>query len=80
MRGGPRWHLTVNITEGPQYRAGTISVEGNTVFEDPPLLSMMPVTEGAILSNGLVQIGVDRISRVYGDRGYLYANAGSHQL
>jgi len=72
---GKQWvALTVNIAEGPQYRAGTMSVEGNTVFEDPQLLSMIPVTEGVILSNGLVQLGVDRITRLYGDRGYLYAN------
>jgi len=72
---GKQWvALTVNVREGQQYRAGSISVEGNTVFEDPQILSMMPVTEGMILSNGLVKLGVDRISRVYGDRGYLYAN------
>jgi outer membrane protein insertion porin family len=72
---GKTWvKLTVDIVEGKQYKAGTLSVEGNTVFDDAQLLSLIPVKEGAILSNGLLQIGVDRISRIYGDRGYLYAN------
>jgi outer membrane protein insertion porin family len=66
--------LTVDIEEGRQYTTGEVSVEGNTVFEDPTLLALVPVREGLILSNGMAQLGVDRISRLYGDRGYLYAN------
>lgn len=72
---GKTWvALTVDVKEGPQYRTGDVSVEGNTVFEDPTLLGLVPVRTGTILSNGMVQLGVDRISRLYGDRGYLYAN------
>jgi outer membrane protein insertion porin family len=70
-----RWvYLTVPITEGPQYELGEITIEGNEVYPDPILRGQIPVAEGATLNNGALKIGVDRITRMYEDRGYLYAN------
>ena len=70
-----RWvYLTVPITEGTQYRLGEISFSGNDVFPDEVLRAQIPITDGAILNNGLLKYGVDRITRMYEDRGYLYAN------
>jgi outer membrane protein insertion porin family len=70
-----RWvYLTVPITEGTQYSLGAITFEGNDVFPDAVLRTQIPVAEGAVLNNGAVKTGVDRITRMYEDRGYLYAN------
>ncbi len=70
-----RWvYLTVPITEGEEYRLGEITLEGNEVFPDELLRAMIPIRDGEILNNGALEFGVNRITRVYEDRGYLYAN------
>ena len=38
--------LTVRLYEGPQYTAGTFSIEGNTLFSDEELLSLCSLKEG----------------------------------
>ena len=70
-----RWvFLTVPVTEGPQYRLGQISITGNEVFPDQYLRSSIPMAEGAVFNNQRLRAGVDLISRLYEDRGHLYAN------
>lgn len=72
---GKRWvALTVFVNEGQQYTTGEVTVEGNSILDEAQIISLVPLREGSTLSNGLLKIGIDRISRVYGDRGYLYAN------
>jgi outer membrane protein assembly complex protein YaeT len=69
-----RWvYLTIPIREGPQYTLGEISVEGNEVFPDELLRALIPLAEGGILNNDLLEASVDRIRRLYEDRGHLYA-------
>ena len=66
-------YLTVPVNEGPQYTLGEVTVQGNEVFTDRVLRAQIPIRDGAVLSNGLVEMGVDRITRLYEDRGYLYS-------
>lgn len=74
-KASKRWvYLTVPITEGPQYDLGEITIEGNEVYPDAVLRGQIPVADGTTLNNGALKIGVDRITRMYEDRGYLYAN------
>jgi outer membrane protein insertion porin family len=74
-KASKRWvYLTVPLTEGTQYSLGEITFDGNDVFPDEVLRRQIPVAGGAILNNGAVKTGVDRITRMYEDRGYLYAN------
>lgn len=68
-----RWvFLTIPINEGPQYTLGQISVEGNEVFPPELLRSLIPLAEGGILRNNILDMSVDRIRRLYEDRGHLY--------
>lgn len=70
-----RWiYLTVPVTEGPQYTLGEVTFVGSEIFTEPLLRSMIPVAGGAVLNNGAVRVGTERITRMYEDRGYLYAN------
>jgi outer membrane protein insertion porin family len=70
-----RWvYLTVPLTEGQSYRVGEVTIEGNEVFPDIVLRGQLPLVEGGVLNNGALRAGVNRISRIYEDRGYLYAN------
>ncbi len=66
--------LTVPVVEGQQYTTGVITVEGSTVYEAEQLIALIPLREGFVLSAALLKLGIDRITRLYGDRGYLYAN------
>jgi outer membrane protein insertion porin family len=73
--GGRQWvSLTVPVTEGPQYRMGQLTFSGNSVFTEDQLRSRIPLREGVILSEGLLELGVRGITRAYEDRGYLYAD------
>lgn len=72
---GKRWvYLTVPVTEGPRYRLGRVSFTGNSVFPEAALRSQIPLTEGAVFNNSVVEAGIQRITRGYEDRGYLYSN------
>lgn len=72
---GKRWvYLTVPVTEGQSYKLGQITVVGNEVFTDEILRGQIPLADGAILNNGLLELGTDRITRLYEDRGYLYSS------
>lgn len=70
-----RWvRLTVPIVEGPQYTLGEITITGNEVFPSNVLRAGIPLKAGATLFNDGLEYGVDRIRRLYEDRGHLYAN------
>jgi outer membrane protein insertion porin family len=71
-----RWaYLTVRVQEGPQYKSGTVSITGNTVFKDDQLLPKQFLATGSVLNSGLVDAVVQQIVRVYQDQGYAYATA-----
>ncbi len=65
--------LTVTINEGPQYTVGQVTIDGNEVFEDSLLRLLIPLKEGQILRDNLLEAGVQRITRLYENRGHLYA-------
>jgi outer membrane protein insertion porin family len=69
-----RWvHLSIPVREGQQYTLGEISISGNEVFPDELLRAMIPLGEGQVLRNDLLEFAIDRIRRMYEDRGHLYA-------
>jgi outer membrane protein assembly complex protein YaeT len=70
-----RWvYLSVPITEGPAYELGEISLQGNEVFSGDVLRRQIPMVDGTTFNNGALKVGVNRITRMYEDRGYLYAS------
>ncbi len=74
-----RWvQLSVAIVEGEQYRTGQMRFEGNKVFTDEQLRALVPLREGAVLNRGNLDFGVNRITRLYADRGHLYARVVQH--
>ncbi len=66
--------LNVPVNEGEQYTTGEITVSGNTVFTDNQLKAFLPLREGSVLRNNLLEAGVESMTRLYGDRGHLYAS------
>ena len=67
--------VTVPIEEGPQYRVGTVSSEGNKVYSDAEILSRVPLQAGDVFNDSLVKNGLGRIQLDYGERGYFYVTA-----
>jgi len=69
-----RWvQLTVPITEGDQYQLGEITIVGAEVFEGQTLRPLVPLREGDIFRNSALDSGISLITRLYEDRGHLYA-------
>lgn len=71
---GKRWaYLTVAVTEGTQYRLGEIRLSGNQKFPEKVLRAVIPLRGGDVLNNTALELGVNRITRLYEDQGHLYA-------
>jgi outer membrane protein insertion porin family len=69
-----KWvYITVPVDEGPVYRLGEVQIEGNEVFEDELLRALVPLPQGAVLADSLIEVGLEGIRRAYGRRGYVYA-------
>jgi outer membrane protein insertion porin family len=67
-------YLTVPVVEGPQYTLGKIEISGNDELPKEVVRALIPLREGQVLRNDALDGGIDRITRVYEDRGHLYAN------
>ncbi|MFN7965449.1 MAG: outer membrane protein assembly factor BamA [Acidobacteriota bacterium] len=66
--------LTVPISEGSVYKLGDVKFEGNTVYPEKDLRLAMPLKAGAVLSDGAIDFGLQRIRALYGTKGYVYAS------
>ena len=65
--------LTVPIVEGSQYKLGTTSVTGSTVFSEREVLADVFIKPGWVVNSSLLDLGVKRMQRRYEDKGYAYA-------
>lgn len=69
----PRVTLTIPITEGDIHTFGSVSVEGNSVFEDDMIVGNWPLQEGDTLSRAPIQDRIEFFEELYRRRGYIYA-------
>jgi outer membrane protein insertion porin family len=69
-----RLHLAIPIDEGERWRFGTISIEGNEVYADEVLLRAFNRPRGEWLRSSAVDKGVEAVSDLYRNSGYLYSN------
>ena len=65
-------HIIQPIDEGPQFKLGKIEVAGNTVFTSEQIRRRIPLKEGDVLDNSLLQFGLDAVEADYGAKGYFY--------
>jgi outer membrane protein insertion porin family len=66
--------LTVAVEEGPQYTLGEVRFTGNERFPAEILRRGVRLKEGAVFKNDAIEAGVEAMSRLYEDQGYLYVN------
>ena len=70
--GKTRWiQLRIPITEGPRYRVGEFSLEGNTVVTADALRPLFKVEEGDWYNEKRIRDGLIKAREVYGGGGYM---------
>jgi outer membrane protein insertion porin family len=72
--GKKQVRVTVPIEEGQQYKVGRMSVEGNSVFSVPEILSRLRLRPGMVFNDALLKFATKRIEDDYGERGYFYVS------
>ena len=75
--------IEMNITEGEKYYFGNISWLGNSVYTTDVLNKILAINKGDIYDESLLQekiYGLEGISSLYLDNGYLFFNADPVEL
>ena len=69
--GRGRVELTYRITEGQQYRIGSVEVEGATLFDVEELKKQIRLKSGDVAAQSAIDGAAASIRRYYGNRGYI---------
>ncbi|HJU27998.1 MAG TPA: outer membrane protein assembly factor BamA [Candidatus Binataceae bacterium] len=73
-RKGNSLVISIDISEGPQFKVGTIDVSGNLKVPKPELFSKVTLKPGEVFSGAEMEHDVLTLSQFYSDRGYAYVN------
>lgn len=66
--------ITINITEGRQYRVGEISFSGNKLFTSALLKRVARIRTGMVFVPSKLDKDTERVEDFYGKDGYLQTN------
>lgn len=66
-------NLVFVVEEGPRYTVAEIEIDGNEVFDDDRIRSVMQLQPGAVLRDEVLQADRKRIEDLYGEIGYVEA-------
>ncbi len=67
-------YITINVTEGKQYRLSTVTITGDTVVPEEKLRSLITLQPGEIFSRKKLTQSSKHITDALGDNGYAFAN------
>lgn len=67
-------YITINVTEGKQYRVSEVTISGDTVVPKESLQEMISLHQGDIFSRKQLTESSKRITDALGDNGYAFAN------
>ncbi|NNG12700.1 MAG: outer membrane protein assembly factor BamA [Halobacteria archaeon] len=70
-------YITINISEGEQYRISEVTLSGDLVVEPEELFPLVRINPEDVFSRKRVTEAVDRISAKLGDNGYAFANVNT---
>ena len=76
-------HIEITVDEGKKYYFGTISWLGNSIYSTELLDKILSIDKGDIYDESLLQekiFGLEGISSLYLDNGYLFFNADPVEL
>ncbi|HXI59433.1 MAG TPA: outer membrane protein assembly factor BamA [Polyangia bacterium] len=68
-------YITITIDEGPQYRLGSIDVQGDLLESKDFFLRRVSVKPGEIFNRSKLSEDLQRLTDFYKDRGFAYVNA-----
>lgn len=66
--------LNIMIDEGEQFSVGKVSVEGELLKSKEELMDMIEIEEGQIADSMKIRGDVQKLTNLYADQGYAYAN------
>lgn len=66
--------ILIQVDEGDQYRVGKIDAVGDLIDRKGEILNLLPLRPGDVFSRELLRRGVGKITDLYADQGYAYAN------
>lgn len=70
-------YISINVTEGEQYKVSTVKISGNLVVPEDELRKLITVKAGDIFSRRSVAESSNKISERLGIDGYAFANVNS---
>ncbi len=65
--------LVVPVDEGERWKLGTVSIEGNTKFQEKNLLALIEARPGSWLRSDLVDKGLEKVKQAYDNSGYIFS-------
>ncbi len=65
--------ITIKIAEGDRYKLGNVNVSGDLIRTREALIGELRITGDEYFNRGLLQKDIIRLTDVYGDEGYAYA-------
>src|SRR5258708_17879721 len=68
-----RMVITVPVEEGDRWKLGQVSLEGNKIYPDAPLMRAFSAKPGAWLRSKVIDDSVKKISDTYHNTGYVFA-------
>ena len=66
-----KMRINIPLSEGRQYRLGSLKIEGNTVYTESELLRMVMLIPGMVFSPEKVDEAANNLEKYYGSQGYL---------
>jgi outer membrane protein insertion porin family len=66
--------ILIQIDEGEQYRVGKVDAVGDLIDRKEEILNYLELRPGEVFSREVLRRGVGRITDLYADQGYAYAN------
>ena len=70
-------YITINVTEGEQFRVKEVRLAGDLVVEPETLFPLVDLNPGDVFSRKYVTETVSKISEKLGDQGYAFANVNT---
>lgn len=65
--------ITIKIAEGDRYQLGQVDISGELIRPKEELIATLQITEDEYYNRSLLQKDVIRLTDLYGDEGYAYA-------
>ncbi|OGT18664.1 MAG: outer membrane protein assembly factor BamA [Gammaproteobacteria bacterium RBG_16_57_12] len=70
-------YLTINITEGEQYRLSGVKLAGDLIVPEQELMNLVTIREGDIFSRKVITGITTAINERLGEEGYAFANVNA---